>query len=76
MINRRFILLLSAAWVVLAGAVAAGSAGAMWFGDLDANFAPLANMSDATMRELAYDTDGRYTADLTPRDARSTTASW
>jgi formylglycine-generating enzyme required for sulfatase activity len=48
----------------------AGSAAAMSYGNLDANFAQFANMSDATMRELAYDTDGRYTSDITPRDSR------
>jgi len=48
----------------------AGSATPTWYGGLDANFAPFANMSDATMRQLAYDTDGRYTADMTPRDSR------
>ena len=27
-------------------------------------------MADVTIKELAYDTDGRYTMDLVPRDAR------
>ena len=27
-------------------------------------------MADVTIRQLAYDTDGRYTMDLTPRDGR------
>jgi formylglycine-generating enzyme required for sulfatase activity len=27
-------------------------------------------MSDATIKELAYDTDGRYTIDLVPREGR------
>ena len=48
----------------------AGSASAMSCGDLDADFSEFANMADATIRERAYDTDGRYTADIVPRDAR------
>jgi len=48
----------------------AGTASPLWFGDLDADFSGVANMSDATIRQLAYDTDGRHTADLVPRDAR------
>jgi len=48
----------------------AGSDRAMSYGGLDTDFAALANMADATIRRLAYDTDGRYTGDLVPRDAR------
>jgi formylglycine-generating enzyme required for sulfatase activity len=48
----------------------AGSAAGLSYGDLDADFSKLANMADATIRQLAYDTDGRHTADLLPRDAR------
>jgi len=48
----------------------AGSADPLWYGDLDADFSKLANMADATMRQLAYDTDGRHTADFVPRDGR------
>jgi formylglycine-generating enzyme required for sulfatase activity len=48
----------------------AGAASAMHYGDLDTDFSQLANMADLTMRQLAYDTDGRYTMDITPRDAR------
>jgi len=48
----------------------AGGDSAMHYGDLDTDFSKLANMADATIRQLAYDTDGRYTMDITPRDAR------
>jgi formylglycine-generating enzyme required for sulfatase activity len=48
----------------------AGSAGPLSFGDLDTDFSKLANMADATLKQLAYDTDGRHTADLIPRDER------
>jgi formylglycine-generating enzyme required for sulfatase activity len=48
----------------------AGSAAALSFGGLEADFSPWANLADATIRQLAYDTDGRYTADMVPRDAR------
>lgn len=48
----------------------AGTASALSFGGTDEDFSPFANMADATIRELAYDTDGRYTMDLVPRDAR------
>ncbi len=48
----------------------AGTAGPMSYGDLDTDFSPFANLADRTIRQLAYDTDGRYTADITPRDAR------
>ncbi|MBL7153800.1 MAG: SUMF1/EgtB/PvdO family nonheme iron enzyme [Phycisphaerae bacterium] len=48
----------------------AGSDSPMHFGDLDTDFSKLANMADVTIRQLAYDTDGRYTMDITPRDAR------
>ena len=45
----------------------AGTAGALWYGEASANFSAFANLADATIRELAYDTDGRHTADVTPR---------
>jgi formylglycine-generating enzyme required for sulfatase activity len=48
----------------------AGSADPLFYGDVDTDFSKAANMADATIRELAYDTDGRHTADLMPRDAR------
>jgi len=48
----------------------AGSATPFSFGGVEADFAPFANMADATIRQLAYDTDGRHTADLTPRETR------
>jgi len=48
----------------------AGSADPLCYGDIDTDFSELANMADATMRQLAYDTDGRHTADLVPRDDR------
>ncbi|MFH1717828.1 MAG: SUMF1/EgtB/PvdO family nonheme iron enzyme [Planctomycetota bacterium] len=48
----------------------AGTEGPVFYGDLDDDFSAFANMADATIKELAYDTDGRYTMDLVPRDAR------
>ena len=48
----------------------AGADTPMWYGGPDTDFAPFANLADATIRQLAYDTDGRYTADVTPRDDR------
>jgi formylglycine-generating enzyme required for sulfatase activity len=48
----------------------AGNAGPLYYGGLDTDFSAFANMAEATIRELAYDTDGRHTADLVPRDAR------
>ena len=48
----------------------AGTNTPLAYGDLDTDFAPFANLADVTIRNLAYDTDGRYTADLAPRDAR------
>lgn len=48
----------------------AGTNGAFSYGDLNTDFSPFANMADATIKQLAYDTDGRYTMDLVPRDAR------
>jgi len=47
----------------------AGSDRAMSYGDAGSDFSTRANMADATIRRLAYDTDGQYTGDLTPRDA-------
>ncbi len=48
----------------------AGTATAASYGDADTDFAEFANLADATIRELAFDTDGRHTADMTPRDDR------
>jgi len=48
----------------------AGTAGAFHYGDTDDDFSPYANMADVTIKELAYDTDGRHTMDLVPREAR------
>jgi len=48
----------------------AGSDKAMSFGSVDSDFSKHANLADATIRRLAYDTDGRYTGDLTPREAK------
>lgn len=48
----------------------AGTDTSMFFGDLDSDFSAYANMADATIRQMAYDTDGRYTMDLTPREPR------
>ena len=48
----------------------AGSATALSYGGLDDDFSAFANLADATIRNLAYDTDGRYTMDLLPRDKR------
>ncbi len=48
----------------------AGTDSPMYYVDLDTDFSKFANMADVTIRQLAYDTDGRYTMDLTPRDAR------
>ncbi len=47
-----------------------GSDQPLSWGDLDADFSKLANMADVTIRQLAYDTDGRHTADMVPRDVR------
>ncbi len=47
----------------------AGSSAPLWYGDVQTDFAEFANMADATIRELAYDTDGRHTADMVPRNA-------
>ncbi len=48
----------------------AGSDQAMSYGKVDSDFSKHANLADASIRRLAYDTDGRYTADLAPRDDR------
>ncbi|MHC4988612.1 MAG: formylglycine-generating enzyme family protein, partial [Planctomycetota bacterium] len=40
------------------------------YGDLDTDFSTFANISDATISKLAYNTDGRKTADILPRDGR------
>ena len=48
----------------------AGTDTPLTYGGLDTDFSPFANLADVTIRNLAYDTDGRYTADLVPRDTR------
>ena len=48
----------------------AGTDGPTHYGDLDDDFSEFANMADVTIEQLAYDTDGSYTMDLVPRDAR------
>ena len=48
----------------------AGTESAFWYGGLDTDFAKSANLADATIRRLGYETDGNYTADLVPRDTR------
>ncbi|MDH4203638.1 MAG: SUMF1/EgtB/PvdO family nonheme iron enzyme [Phycisphaerae bacterium] len=47
-----------------------GTSGSFYYGNSDDDFSAFANMADATIRELAYDTDGRYTMDLLPRESR------
>ena len=48
----------------------AGTPGDLHYGNVNDDFSAFANMADATVRQLAYDTDGRYTMDLLPREAR------
>ncbi len=48
----------------------AGTASKFYYGNSGDDFSAFANMADVTIRELAYDTDGRYTMDLVPREAR------
>jgi len=48
----------------------AGSDTPLSYGGVEGDFSLFANMADATIKQLAYDTDGRYTMDLVPRDAR------
>ncbi|HEG44766.1 MAG TPA: formylglycine-generating enzyme family protein [Phycisphaerales bacterium] len=48
----------------------AGTATPLSYGDTDTDFSAFANMSDVTMRQLAHDTDGCHTGDITPREAR------
>ena len=48
----------------------AGTASPLNYGGLEADFSVYANLADATIRQYAYDTDGRYTADLLPREER------
>jgi len=48
----------------------AGTDTPLFYGDADTDFSAVANMADVTIRNLAYDTDGRYTADIAPRDRR------
>ena len=53
----------------------AGTDTPMFRGELEDDFSGYANPADVTIRELAYDTDGRYTADIIPRDDRFNDAS-
>lgn len=48
----------------------AGTSTALHYGGLDQDFSPFANLADVTIRDYAYDTDGRHTVDLLPRDSR------
>jgi len=48
----------------------AGSDKPFFFGDFNSDFYTVANMSDAMMKKLAYDTDGRHTVDMVPREER------
>jgi len=48
----------------------AGTGGPLFYGDLDADFAPFANMADVTIRNLAYEGWSPKSPDLVPRDAR------
>jgi formylglycine-generating enzyme required for sulfatase activity len=45
----------------------AGTHTPLFYGGEAADFSKFANLADVTIRDLAYDTDGRYTADLVPR---------
>ncbi|MCX7047729.1 MAG: SUMF1/EgtB/PvdO family nonheme iron enzyme [Candidatus Sumerlaeota bacterium] len=48
----------------------AGAATPFYFGDAKSDYSPYANVADAITKQIAYDTDGRYTADMLPRDDR------
>ena len=48
----------------------AGSAKAFYYGGLDDDFSPLANMADATLKKWAYFNETRRSADQVPRDER------
>ncbi|MCD6395665.1 MAG: SUMF1/EgtB/PvdO family nonheme iron enzyme [Planctomycetes bacterium] len=48
----------------------AGTDSPLSYGDLDTDFSSYANMADATIKQYAYDTDGRHTADILLRDDR------
>ena len=48
----------------------AGTDVSFWYGDENTDFSPYANMADRTIKHLAFDTDGRRTVDITPRDDR------
>ncbi len=48
----------------------AGTAGPLWFGDLDTDFSRFANMADHTIRDLAYTAWRPLPPDIVPRDAR------
>ena len=48
----------------------AGTDSPLSYGDLDTDFSAYGNMADATIKQYAYDTDGRHTADILLRDDR------
>jgi formylglycine-generating enzyme required for sulfatase activity len=51
-------------------AARAGTGTPLFYGDLDADFSPFANMADFTIRNLAYEGWRPFSPDLVPRDAR------
>ncbi|MHC4867339.1 MAG: SUMF1/EgtB/PvdO family nonheme iron enzyme, partial [Planctomycetota bacterium] len=51
-------------------ACGAGARSPLYYGDLDTDFAPFANMADVTIKQLVYDVRDQYPPDLVPRDAR------
>ncbi len=48
----------------------AGTAGPFFYGDIDTDFSPFANLADATIKQWAYFNETRRSADQVPRDAR------
>jgi formylglycine-generating enzyme required for sulfatase activity len=48
----------------------AGTATPLWYGGLDADFSPAANMADYSIRNLAYEGWRPRSPDIAPRDAR------
>jgi formylglycine-generating enzyme required for sulfatase activity len=48
----------------------AGSDMPFFYGGLNSDFYTYANMADAMIKKMAYDTDGRHTVDMVPRDER------